>query len=441
VKVNRKLDGLGGIALLLAIFAGSALASSEKVLYRFHGRDGWTGSNVIMGPGGKLYGTTWWGGGNACHGSSLGCGLVFGLTRAAGNKWHETVIHSFNDADGFFPNGALLLDKAGNLYGTTVYGGNDGCSGLGCGLVFELVRGTGGKWKEKVLHIFSFSDGSWPYAGLIFDSKGNLYGAASTGGNSSACTGGCGLIFRLAHGAGGKWTETILHSFQGTDGESPLGPLTFDSSGNLDGTTQFGGANGGGTVFELSPGASGGWAETVLHSFSFDTSDGYQPASGVVLDSLGSVYGTTQFGGTEGEQGWGTAFELMPAGNGQWTETILHSFDEHKVGGGAVSSGPVLDDSGNLYGAASLGGKYTCPYGGGLGCGVVFKLVPRADGKWTETVLHSFGKGEDGAGPNGNIFRDQASHLFGVTATGGYLGGACGQGFNTGCGAVFEITP
>jgi hypothetical protein len=134
----------------------------------------------------------------------------------------------------------------------------------------------------------------------------------------------------------------------------------------------------------------------------------------------------------------GSAFKLTPAKGGKWKETILHRFNRNKFGGGYVSSGLVLDNSGDLYGTADWGGKYDCALGGGLGCGVVFKLSPQADGKWTESVLHSFGEGGDGIFPEGGLSLNSSGDLFGVTANGGYTEGACGQ---NGCGVVFEVTP
>jgi len=419
-----------GFACVLALCA-TAWAASEKVLYRFHGKDGWGGGSVILDSQGALYGTTTYGG-NACTG--LGCGVVFQLTRDANGKWHETVLHDFAGSDGEFPSGTLIVDKAGNLYGTTVYGGRlDQCSNGGCGLVFELTPGAGGEWTYKVVHEFDVTDGAAPYGGLIFDSQGNLYGTTSRGGNTGACQGGCGVVFTLVPGAKGQWTETVLYTFQGGDGYEPLGPVTFDSAGNLYGTTEVGGAHGSGTVFKLTPGEGGKWAEKVLHSF--DETDGSYPGSALVFDASGNLYGTTPAGGP---YNWGTVFRLTPGKDGEWTETVLRYFDEHKVGGGDVGSGLIFDAAGNLYGTAAVGGKYTCPGNGDVACGVIFRLTPHANGKWIETVLHSFGRGNDGAGPGGGLAMDPAGHLFGVTGDGGYVGGPCGE---DGCGVVFEVTP
>lgn len=444
---NRPVRAAFAAIALILMLVSTSWAASEKVLYRFHGKDGGFGGSVIVGPDGKLYGTTVGGGGEkACPNSSFdGCGVVFQLTPGKDGKWRETILHAFRggNSDGSTPAGDPAVDEKGNLYGTTVYGGPlDECSNEGCGIVFELTPNAGGKWTYKVVHEFAVTDGAWPYGGLIFDAAGNLYGTTTGGGNTGACTGGCGVVFELTPGAKGQWTESVLYSFEGTDGYGPNSPLIFDSTGNLYGATQHGGANGTGAVFELLLGKGGEWSEQVLYSFgAYDSQDGDQPVYGVTLDIAGSLYGTTQFGGAVGEQGWGTAFRLTPKTEGKWDETILKRFDENKVGGGFVSSGLLMDKEGNLYGSTFEGGKYTCPANAPGDCGVVFRLARDAGGMWRETVLHSFGKGQDGAVPGGELAREPTGSLFGVTVDGGYLGGPCGQGFYTGCGVVFEVAP
>jgi uncharacterized repeat protein (TIGR03803 family) len=428
---------LAMLCVLLPAFCLTSWAASEKVLYAFHGTDGCGPNSVIVGPEGALFGTTVTAGTSTC--SDVQSGAVFQLTRGLDGKWSETVLHLFTGIDGSSPNGPLIADKAGNLYGTTAYGGPNGCSGLGCGVAFELERGSGGKWTFSILHLFfqQIGDGAQPYAGMIFDSKGNLYGTTGHGGNTSACAGGCGVVFELSPDGKGNWTETVLYSFDATDGSNPLAALTFDSSGNLYGTTEWGGVYGGGTVFKLSQ-RDGQWSEDILHSFNEATGDGDEPAFGLTFDRSGNLYGATPFGGSKIEQFWGTAFKLTPAGGGKWKETILHRFDRAKFGGGYVRSGLVLDEHGNFYGTAAWGGKYDCALGGGLGCGVVFKLTYQ-DGNWTESVLHSFGNGSDGIFPLGGIVFDSSGNLFGVTADGGYTGGE--ECMEDGCGVVFEITP
>ena len=437
ITVRALLIGLA----MAAVLCTTTWAASEKVLYRFHGKDGWTPNSVVLGRDGELYGTTGTGGNATKSCDYNGCGVIFRLTRDAGGKWRETVLHRFAGTDGWFPEGMLVADKSGNLYGTTVNGGST-CSQLGCGVVFEVARGKGGKWAFKVLHQFAVTDGANPYAGMIFDSQGNLYGTASSGGNVSACPneGGCGVVFKLAPDGKGNWTESVLYAFNGDDGGGPSCQLIFDSSGNLYGTTYYGGANGGGTVFELTPGKNGQWSEQVLHSFSYDTGDGDAPISGLAFDRSGNLYGTTINGGTKGQQGWGVAFKLAPE-NGKWKETILHTFDQYKFDGGDPTSRLIFEAAGNLYGTADSGGRYACPGSDGLGCGVVFKLTSRTNDKWSETVVHSFGKGNDGSYPGGDLVLDSLGDMFGTTAAGGDFGGVCGNDGGIGCGAVFEITP
>jgi len=437
MKRRRGAFAMVGLVLLFVVVGTAGAASRESVQYAFHGKDGNVPSSVMLGADGALYGTTIQGGANACLGQ--GCGVVFQLKRGSNGKWHETVLHSFTGKDGEFPSGTLVADKNGNLYGTTPDGGPS-CSQLGCGVVFELVHGNGGKWTFKVLHNFAITDGANPYAGMISDSQGNLYGTTSSGGNVSACPneGGCGVVFELTPTGNGNWAETVVYEFSGTDGGGPMGPVTFDSSGNLYGTTSYGGNKKWGTVFELTPGRNGQWSEQVLHSFSFGTKDGSEPEGGLTFDGSGNLLGATINGGTKGQQGWGTAFELTVQTGGKWKETILRAFDEHKIEGGDPTSDLIPDGTGNLYGVTEAGGGYACPGSGGVGCGVAFKLTRKASGTWREVVLHSFGKGGDGAFP-GSLTRDSSGRLFGSTGGGGFVGGACGA--TDGCGVVFQITP
>jgi uncharacterized repeat protein (TIGR03803 family) len=254
-------------------------------------------------------------------------------------SWTEEILHSFdiNAGDGQSPQGALVMDSAGNLYGVTPLGG-----GRKLGIVYELTPEAGGSWKEKIIHTFvGGSDGRSPQAGLIIDKKGNLYGTTYQGGTGTNCGAfACGTVFELSPKTGGGWTEKILYSFKGGtgDGQNPAASLLMDSAGNLYGTTVAGGTGGSvnsGTVFKLSPNGSGGYTETVLHSFTSGGTDGCNPFAGLVLDSKGNLYSTTGAGGT---YGFGTVFELSPGSKGKWTETILHSF------GASGDGGPLRHD-------------------------------------------------------------------------------------------------
>ena len=218
----------------------------------------------------------------------------------------EKVLHSFcydssTCFDAAYPYAGLILDSDGNLYGTTTNGGSyDG------GAVFELSPGPLGKWREKLLHSFgNGKDGYIPFAGLVFDSSGNLY--STTGGRVKGES--SGTVFELSPNSDGKWTERVLHSFNGNDGANPAAGLILVTGGNLYGTTQNGGTYSDGTVFELSPGTNGKWTERVLHSFSNNGKDGTNPEGGVIVDSSGNLYGTTRSGGAHGS---GTVFEITP---------------------------------------------------------------------------------------------------------------------------------
>ena len=338
----------------------------------------------------------------------------------------ETVLYSFAGGNsGSNPYAGLVADAAGNLYGTTGGGGSSTkCSlGSGCGTVFMLAppSGTTTTWTETVLYNFqgaTVKDGSGPQAGLIFDAKGALYGTTSSGGAS-----GDGTVFKLTPPAtqGGAWTETVLHSFKGgTDGSNPASALIFDTKGALYGTTPVGGANNFGIAFKLLPPTTGTtWAETILYTFKGLT-DGGKPYAALVLKG-NNVYGTTLDGGLSSE---GAIFELTaPTKVGSsWTETVLYSFTGGPDGGKPYA-GLILDKAGNLYSTTGLGGA------GGFG--TVFKLTaPKTGTTWTESVLYSFGGGPDGSYARSGLAFDTKGNLYGTTGVG------------TGnSGVVFELTP
>jgi uncharacterized repeat protein (TIGR03803 family) len=216
--------------------------------------------------------------------------------------------------------------------------------------------------QEKVLHSFgNGTDGLYPYAGLIFDAAGNLYSTTEYGGIH-----GQGAVFELSPREGGGWTETVLHSFgQGTDGSYPDRGLVFDAAGNLYGTTIGGGIHYNGSVVELSPRQRGGWTEQVLHSFNANGTDGYYLYGGLIIDTAGNVYGTTNDGGT---LGYGTVFELTPGWGGDWSERVLHSFGRNDSDGSLPYDGLIIDTAGNLYGTTNDGGIYSG--------GTVFEITP-----------------------------------------------------------------
>jgi uncharacterized repeat protein (TIGR03803 family) len=409
------------ISVLVAVPVPAFAQSTERVLYSFKGGpDGaQPQTGLIFDTAGNFYGTTLVGGNPACY---TGCGTIFELMPQAGGTWTEKVLHRFNGSDGGQPTGIIFDSARNNLYGTTGYGGvNDE------GTVFELTRGTRGGWTEKILWSLDSTNGPWP-SGLIFDSRGDLYGAAQGGGSV-----GYGLVFELIPQAGGKWAPKVLTTFDFADGATP-GSITIDAAGNLYGATNEGGAGClnysflCGTVFQLKRKASG-WTEKVLHSFADPDGRGPNGLSpwmnaNPILDTAGNLYGATTHGGypnCNNNSGCGVVYELIHDNAGGWKEKVLHRFNS---GDGSVPSAALIFDAGNLYGTTGDGGLY--------GFGTVFKLTPQADGSWTEKVLHSFQfDGKDGVFPLANLVLDPAGNLYGTTNG----GGAQGQG------TVFEITP
>ena len=330
------------------------------------------------------------------------------------------MLHSFGSGtDGGNPRAGLIFDAAkSNLYGTTPAGGTHTF-----GTVFELSPNGSGGWTERVLYSFcsqtSCTDGETPQAGLIFDAAGNLYSTTYQGGTYSG-----GTAFELSPQAGGGWTEQVLHSFgNGVEGIYPYASLVFDTAGNLYGTTYTGGENNG-TVFELTPTTGGGWTEQTLTNFL--GSYGLYLSAGLIIDVADNLYGTTPEGGSSrncGTTACGTVFELSPNGSGGWTEQSLHNFDNNGTDGAHPYDSLKFDSAGNLYGTTYAGGSY--------GVGMVFELTPQAGGGWTENVLHSFiSNGTDGAYPYAGLIFDTVGNLYGTTYYGGTYGG----------GTVFELT-
>jgi uncharacterized repeat protein (TIGR03803 family) len=413
------------VLLVFGLLLGAAWAQTESVLYSFCGQTNCADgalpyAGLVFDQKGNLYGTTFGGGGTFCKN---GCGVVFQLTPDG----KETVLYAFcaqtNCTDGADPEAGLVFDQKGNLYGTTFYGG-----AYGEGTVFKLTP----QGKETVLYSFcaqsGCADGKRPYAGVILDQKGNLYGTTVEGGASSSCNGyGCGVVFKLTP----QGKETVLYTFCSdhncTDGAGPYAGLVFDQKGNLYGTTAGGGAHGG-TVFKLTPKGK----ETVLHSFcaQINCSDGAFPNAGLVFDQKGDLYGTTTNGGSGkgcpyNDGGCGVVFMLAPEGK----ETVLYSFcaQYNCIDGAGPFAGLVFDQNGNLYGTAGGG----APRAGG----VVFELTP----KGKETVLYSFcwqDNCTDGQNPYAGLVFDQKGNLYGTTASGGAYG--CGYGCG---GVIFKLAP
>lgn len=377
-------------------------------------------------------------------------------------------LHNFAGGtnDGAYPNGALIADSAGNLYGTTWSGGSGSCTG-GCGTVFRLSQ-SNGTWTESIVHNFqgmSAGDGTNPWGALTADASGNFYGVTEAGGARNQ-----GSVYELSPGLDGAWTETVLYSFGQVagDGSAPGGKLIFDSSGNLWGTTSVGGSHSTGTIFELKLSGSG-WSLTSIYSFPHSgTSLGEGPA-GIVFDSAGNLFGVTEWGGTPYENGAGVVFQMVNSG-GVWNQKVLHRFPTTGKPLQTPTGGLYLDSSDNLYMTMSRGGHggpgittinlstfavhdiyssagpqevqpyeaiaidtagnlYSAGYASSQGtcaCGFVYELSPGAS--WTPKTLASM-NGNNGANPVGGVVVDAAGNLYGVT----YLGGT------NRLGVVYEV--
>lgn len=299
-------------------------------------------------------------------------------------------------------------------------------------LMFLPAAWAGSKY--KVLYSFTGgNDGIDPQGNLVFDAKGNLYGTTVQGGGTSACHGeyqGCGIVFELLPRSGGHWHEDVLYRFQNgsTGGVGLNGNLVIDPAGDVDGTTFYGGPDFQGTVFQLTPG-SDGWTESDIYQFCSQSrcTDGASPASGLILDRAGNLYGTATAGGTDGG---GVAFELSPD-NGGWTESVLFNFCPLNPcnRGGWLPTGLAEDASGNFFGATTYGGHYSWPCTPGDGCGAVVELSPSKNG-WKEIALHRF-TGPDGAFPESSLTLDKQGNVYGTTTSDGAFG----------CGTVFQLSP
>jgi uncharacterized repeat protein (TIGR03803 family) len=437
--------------ILILLFAPFASAKwKEKVLYSFQGgNDGAVpAGGVVFDKQGNLYGAT-------SDGGSANDGTVFELIAPTkhGGAWIESLLYVFqgfnSDGDGASPGSGLVIDKIGNLYGTTAYGGNGPCTLLGsptgCGMAYKMSPPStkGGVWIKTILYNFlGGKDGQFPSGDLTFDTAGNLYGATQFGGGFGSCDSPyyqhCGTIFELIapKTKNGKWTEKVLYSFKaGKDGANPNGGLVFDKAGAIYGTTYSGadqdcnfgqGEIGCGMVFRLSPPATKGsvWNEHVLHRFKAED-DGGQPNGSLVLDATGRVYGTAGGGANQGK---GIVFRLSRTSHGTWEDAVLYDLTDGR-NGESPHAGVVFDAEGNLYGAASGGGV--------VGGGTIIRLHPASKNSWALSVLHDFKGNPDGSYPASKVTFDAAGNLYGTTQQSG-TGQNCG---NLGCGTVYELQP
>jgi uncharacterized repeat protein (TIGR03803 family) len=390
---------------LVLTLVARAQAQSIEILHDFGVTT--TDGNGVPSPllkdaSGNLYGTT-------SAGGAHNLGTVYRLSPISTGGFKETILYSFKggSADGASPQGPLVRDSVGNLYGVTLEGGvaatvcNVETPSPGCGVIFKLSPAASGAWVETVLHRFTGIDGGNPWCGLVRDSKGNFYGATPVGGSA-----GLGTVYKLSLTSTG-WKETVLHSFAGnSDGASPFmfeTALTLDGFGNVYGSTMQGGAANAGIVFRLVPQAPDVWTEEILYAFK-GGSDGSQPATGVILDKTGNVYGTTWLGGTH--IGSGTVFELMAAKG--YTKSVLHNFNVLTDPAKSTPHTLLFDASGNLFGTTEE---------------ALYKLTHESSG-WTESLIWAFDNSQD-QGANtvyAPAVMDSQRNFWGTTLWGGLAG-------------------
>lgn len=404
-KSYRSTVQLTLLSTLLLVAVASA-GVNYKVLHNFqYGENYQIGSptgTVALDPLGNVYGGS--GGGTGCD--PFGCGVIFEFSPKGGS-----LIYEFTGGNGGAYPQQVLFDGSGNLYGNLA-----GDAGAGDSGVYELTHQSG-KWSFSML----YTPGG---CCLVLDQQANLFGWLGSGDYNA------GAIGELSPTSNG-WTYTQLYSFCGSpgcpNGEVPVAPLSWDSKGNLYGTTLYGGVSvlpcpgslGCGVAFQMTPNGDGTWTYHVMHRFASYKGDGMYPYAGLTLDAYGNAYGATASGGAYGN---GTIFKLSPSGAG-WKKTVLYEFP-NCAEGCVPSYTLVFDKAGNLYGSGG-GGNPEC---GSYTCGTIFRLVPQAGGKWKYQAVYKF-SGTDGALPYGVVL-DNRGHMFGTTSGGGT--------FNS--GVAFEIT-
>jgi uncharacterized repeat protein (TIGR03803 family) len=408
---RRVLSAFHVFSLLLTL-AAAAQAQTFQVLHTFEATDGIAPGAIAIGATGNLYGTASRGGIDNC--SNFGCGTVFELSPSQ-SGWSFATLYEFqSESDGWNPASPLTIGPGGSLYGATTDGGIEG----GGGTVFRIApicsdpgcRRT--IWIKATLYSFGQCDGAGTNGGLALDKAGNLYGTTI-----AACS-HRGQVYELspAQGLQGKWTKTIVHAFAGapSDGAWILDTLLIDNSNNLYLSTFSGGSSNVGTIYRLTSEANS-WQEDLLHAFS--GLDVIHPINSLIADSSGSLYGVTY-----GDQQPSIAFKLTNSED-SWIFNQLHSFLPGEAQ--ALTSGLVMDEAGNLYGAGR---------GGAFGYGAVYKLTPSVNG-WSYSSLYDFTGGSDGNSPQGPLVLDGKGNLFGTAASGGDV--TCNAGI--GCGTVWMI--
>jgi uncharacterized repeat protein (TIGR03803 family) len=405
------LNQLNTAALLsmMALSLATATATTTDVIFSFaEGEGEYADTDLETDSAGNIYGTTVLGG-------DFGSGTVFQLSPTP-NGWVHTVLYSFTGgADGGEPYKGVTLDSEGNLYGTAVTGGSGNCEG-GCGVAYK-VSNTGGTWTQAVIHAFTGGDdGSGPGARVTVDTAGNIYGMAPTGGAN-----GLGTIYRIRQAPTGAWAFMVIHAFTGgADGASGSAGRMILREGHLYGAATTGGSHGSGVVFELTRRGTrgiGGWDFRTIYSFQGQP-DGSFPYGALLFDGSGNLYGTTYYGGANGI---GAVYKLSPQPVGEWTEDLIYSFEQGTDGNSPISN-LVFDVAGNLYGTTSEGG---------LGSGTIFKLSPVGKGSWIETVVHAFAGPPDGGFSYNGMVVDVFGNFYGATVHGGENDDGC----------VYKFTP
>ena len=400
------LNKAATLLFVLAVSLTAATATTTNVIFSCEEDEGeYADTDLETDSAGNIYGTTVLGG-------DFGGGTVFQLSPTP-NGWVHTVLYSFTGgADGGEPYKGVTLDRDDNLYGTAVTGGSGSCEG-GCGVIYKLtnIKGT---WTQKVIHAFTGGDdGSGPGSRVTVDRAGRIYGMTPTGGAN-----GLGTIYKIGPLSSGASTFKVIHAFTGgADGSSGSAGRMILRDGHLYGAATTGGSNGSGVVFELTPRALGGWDFRTIYTFQGQP-DGSFPYGALLFDGSGNIYGTTYYGGANGI---GAVYKLSPQPVGEWTEEVIYSFQQGTDGNSPISN-LVFDKAGNLYGTTSEGG---------LGRGVIFKLSPVGAGKWTETVVHAFEGPPDGGFAYNGMVVDAFGNFYGATVHGG----------ENDDGSVYNFTP
>jgi uncharacterized repeat protein (TIGR03803 family) len=401
VRLSRLTIVFLAVFAAISLVASSAWAGGATVAYSFEGDEGgeYPSTDLVIDSAGNLYGTT-------VQGGDFGGGTVFQLAPSIGG-WTHAVLYSFKGgADGGQPYGGVALDAQGNLYGTAVVGGTftgSHCVESGCGVAYKLTK-SGSTWTQHVIHTFTGgADGYGPGAGLTVGADGSVYGMTPTGGGH-----GLGVIYQMKARPGGGWRFRVIHTFTGgkDGGTGSAGRLLPDGAGNLFGVATVGGAHGSGVVFKLGQ-VGGNWRLKPLYAFKGQPDAGF-PYGALISDGSGHLFGTTYY---DGANDLGAVYELAWS-QGTWHERVLYSFK-----GGADGASPIsnlnLDPAGNLYGTTSEGGGLGC------GCGTIFKLTPGAGGTWTESVAYRFMGAPDGGFPYNGMVADGSGSFYGATVHGG----------------------